>query len=330
MLHHVTRELVILCLDGIADSSLAVLLDVVRAAAAIARRANRSPPLRATIVSPSGARMRTGTGVTRSDVRSLRTLTSRPPDVLVVPGIWVEDPTELPAHLSRRDVALAAQALARAHAGGALVAGTCAGAFVLARSGLLDRKRATTTWWLAAEMRALHPTIDVKLDEALVVHGRVITAGAVFAVADLALYLVARFGGPALARETARVLLLDRHASQARYMAKHHLRTHDAIVRRAESWARAHLADRFDIGALARASGSSSRTLARRLEAALGLSPIGFVQQLRLEHAINLIETSSLAMDEIASRVGYEDANTLRRLVRRETRTTPRELRARS
>src|SRR5690606_7832406 len=133
--------------------------------------------------------------------------------------------------------------------------------------------------------------------------------------ADLALYLVSRFGGPALARETARVLLLDRHTSQARYMAKHHLRTSDAIVRRAESWARTHLAESFDIATLARHAHTTPRTLARRLDAALGTSPIAFVQQLRVEHAITLLETSSLSMAEIATRVGYEDANTLRRLI---------------
>ncbi len=321
-----TREVAIVALDGYADSALAVLLDVIRASAAIATRAGKVPPLRATIVSPSGARVQSATAGTRPDVGSLRGLARA--DIVVVPGIWLEDPRDLDRVLARPDIAVTAAALARAHAAGVIVAATCMSVFVLARAKL-GAHRATTTWWLANELRERHPELEVSVDDALVVDGRIVTAGAVFAVADLALYLVGRFGGPALARETARVLLLDRHASQARYMAKHHLRTSDAIVRRAESWARAHLAEGFDIATLAKHAHTTSRTLARRLDAALGLSPIGFVQQLRVEHAINLLETSSLSMDEIATRVGYEDANTLRRLVRRETRATPRELRQR-
>lgn len=321
----VTREVVIVALDGYADSAMAVLLDVIRAAGALARAAGKRPPLSATLVSPSGARVRSASGAILAGVRSLRGPALARADIVIVPGVWLEDGRELSSMLARADVHEAASALARAHARGAIVAAGCASTFVLAAAGIAHR--ATTTWWLASELRVRHPAIEVAIDEALVVDGRVITAGAVFAIADLALYLVARSGGPALARQTARVLLLDRHVSQARYMVEHHLRTQDAIVRRAEAWARAHLGDHFAIDELARAAGTSSRTLARRLVAALGTSPIRFVQQLRVEQAITLLETSALSMDEIAARVGYEDANTLRRLVRRETRASPRELR---
>lgn len=323
-----TRTLAILALDGFADSGVAVVLDIVRAAAAIAGRDRKPAPLRATIVSPSAPQVRAASGATIATARSLRSLGDA--DVVLVPGIWVQGPENVSDVLARSDVARATAAIVRAYAGGAIVAGSCSGVFLLAAAGLLRGRRATTTWWLASVLRARFPDVDIVPEEALVADRRVITAGAMFAVADVALHVLARFGGPTLARETGRVLLLDRHVSQARYMVKHHLRTQDAIVRRAETWARTHLATGFDIAALARAAGTSPRTLARRLDAALNLSPIAFVQSLRLEHAINLLETSSLSMAEIATRVGYDDANTLRRLVRRETRTTPRELRARS
>lgn len=101
------------------------------------------------------------------------------------------------------------------------------------------------------------------------------------------------------------------------------------MVRRAETWARAHLAEGFDMSTLARRAGASPRTLARRLDAALGLSPIGFVQRLRVETAVHLLETSRLSLDDIGARVGYADANTLRRLVRRDTGLSPRDLRNR-
>jgi transcriptional regulator GlxA family with amidase domain len=112
-------------------------------------------------------------------------------------------------------------------------------------------------------------------------------------------------------------------------VALRHLRTDDAVVRRAEAWARAHLANGFDVATLAGKAGASPRTLARRLDASLGLSPIAFVQRLRVETAAHLLETSRLSLDEIAARVGYADANTLRRLMRRELGKPPGELRRR-
>ena len=323
----VPREVAILVVDGVTDSGLSVTLDVVRAASAIVARAGKPPPFRPLVVSPRGGTVRMASGLAIGGTRpASRTAAA---DIVLVPGVWIEGPEELDGLLARADVALVIRAIERAHRRGALIGASCAGTFFVARTGLLDRRRATTTWWLAHELRRRHPAIELVESQALVVDDRLITAGAVFAVADLALHLVARFAGPAVARQTARALLLDRHPSQAPYMALRYLKTDDAVVRRAEAWARAHLADGFDVATLARRAGTSSRTLARRLDAALGLSPIGFVQRLRVETAIHLLETSRLSLDEIGARVGYADANTLRRLVRRDTGLSPRDVRSR-
>lgn len=323
-----SREVAILVADGVTDSGLAVTLDVLRAAAVIAARDGKPPPLRPIVASPRGGTVRTAAGLAITGTRTAGRAAAAA-DIVLVPGLWIERPDELDRVLGRADLAVTARAIERAHHRGAIVGASCAGAFLLARTGLLDGRRATTTWWLAHELRRRHPAIELDEGQALVVDGRLITTGAVFAVADLALHLVARFAGPAVARRTARALLLDRHPSQAPYMALRYVTTDDPVVRRAEAWARAHLADGFDIETLARRAGASARTLARRLDAALGTSPIGFVQRLRVETAIHLLETSRLSLDEISARVGYADANTLRRLVRRDTGRSPRDVRRR-
>lgn len=322
-----TRDVAIVVVEGVTDSGLAVTLDILRAASAIAVRAGKPSPFRTFVASPRGGTVRTGAGLAVA-TRSTSRLGGA--DLVLVPGIWLEDPAELDAALACPEVAAAARAIARAHQRGAVIGAACAGTFILAQAGLLDHRRATTTWWLAHELRRRHPAIEVCEREALIVDDRVITAGAVLAVADLALHLVARYAGPAVARQTARVMLLDRRPSQGAYMALRHAQTDDAVVRRAERWARAHLAEGFDIATLACNAGASARTLARRLDEALGVSPIGFVQRLRVETAIHLLETSRLALDEISARVGYADANTLGRLVRRETGRSPREIRQRA
>ncbi len=99
--------------------------------------------------------------------------------------------------------------------------------------------------------------------------------------------------------------------------------------RPAESWVRARLDRSFTIADLARALGTSPRTLTRRLAAAIALSPIRFVQRIRVEHAAHLLETTNYGVDEIARRVGYDNASTLRRVLRREMAQSASEIRQR-
>lgn len=322
------RTVAILVTDGVTDSGVAVSLDVLRAASAFVVSAGKPAPFRPVVASPRGGVVRAASGLALDGTRPIARVAASA-DIVLVPGMWLERGAELDALLARADVATLVRAIERAYRNGAIVGASCSGTFLLAQTGLLDGRRATTTWWLAPELRRRYPVVELVESEALVTDDRLLTAGAVFAITDLVLHLVARFAGPVVARKTARALLLDRHPSQAPYMAVRHLRTDDTVVRRAESWARAHLADGFDIETLARRAGASPRTLARRLDAALGLSPIGFVQRLRVETAVQLLETSRLSLDEISARVGYADPDTLRRLVRRDTGLSPRELRKR-
>ncbi|WP_309117020.1 helix-turn-helix domain-containing protein [Saccharothrix sp.] len=98
----------------------------------------------------------------------------------------------------------------------------------------------------------------------------------------------------------------------------------------AERWARARLAEDVSVGDVAAAAGMSTRTFARRVERATGLSPVRFLQRLRVETALDLLATTRLPVDEIARRVGYIDPTTLRRVLRRETGRSPRDLRGRN
>ena len=320
------RRVAILIVDGFTDSGLSIALDVLRAANSVAQRDGRSAPFAIEVVSPDGGPVRAGSGLTLDGTRPARGLRA---DVWVVPGFWIESPPELERLLERADVKRMVRAIARAYAGGAVVASSCAGAFLLADAGLLDGREATTTWWLAERLVLRRPRVKLAPDAALVRGRRVVTGGAVFAQADVALHLVARFAGPTVARRCADLLLLDTHASQAPYMAAQHLRASDPVAERAERFVRSHLSESFTIAALAKHIGVSPRTLARRLHAAVGLGPIAFVQRLRVEAAVRLLETSPLSLEEIAERVGYADASTLSRLIRRETNATAQELRRR-
>jgi len=317
-------KVALLVTHGFTDSGLAIALDVLRTANALARRARRTEPFRLRVVAPA-RRVRAASGVSTVEAEPLERAARD--ELLLVPGYWVERPDEMDALLERADVRELVRLVARAHRRGATVGSSCGGAFLLAQAGALDGRAATTTWWLAPRLQARFPLVRVEAERSLVVGRRLITAGAAFAQADLALHVVSRVMGPTVARHVARLLLLDTHASQAAFMAVHQLTATDELVRRAEAWIRGHLRQSFGIDDVARAVGTSPRTLARRLATSVGTSPIGFVQRLRVEHAVHLLETTSLSLDEVSDQVGYADPNALRRVMRKHVDASPRELR---
>ncbi len=314
-----------MALDGVTDSGVSVALDVLRAANALSARFGLPAPFSVRVVGARGPTVTTAAGIVLRVGGTLRQLQTS--DVVLVPGCWTEAPEDVDRLLARDDVARVATALRRAHDRGVIVGASCTGSFVLAAAGLLDGRKATTTWWLADVLRARYPCVDVTEHQTLIVDGTLLCAGTVFAMADLALAVVARVAGPILAHQCMKVLLLDEHPSQAPYMALRQTTTDEPGLREAEAYARRHLARGVSVSQLARAAGMSTRTFARRVEAALGTTPLGFIQRLRLETATHLLETSPLSLSEIAARVGYRDAGTLRRLLRDKLDVAPRQLR---
>jgi transcriptional regulator GlxA family with amidase domain len=253
----------------------------------------------------------------------------RTPDCVVIPAIGYKMPEPLERALSRPDMRDASELLHDYARRNVTVTAACIGTFILAESGLLNGHRATTTWWLAPMFRSRYPDVELEDSSMLVHSGRFVTAGAALGHMDLALWLV-RSVSPQLASLTAQYLIVDSRPSQSAYALTDHLVHTDPLVGKFESWARANLARGFSLNAAARAVGSSKRTLARRLDAVLGKSPLEYVQALRVERAVHLLKTTRASVDEIAARVGYSDGVTLRALLRRSRNTGVREIRASS
>jgi transcriptional regulator GlxA family with amidase domain len=313
----------VLALDGVFDTGLAAILDTLGTAGELAASMGRATPRFDVSVVGMRRQARTHHGLqiplaARAESRA---------DVVVVPALGCKTPETVAAALERSDVADAAGWLREQAGAGTWIAAACTGTFVLAATALLDGRTATTTWWLAPAFRARYPRVDLDESRMIVRSGRFVTAGAALAHLDLGLWLVRRTS-PALATLTARYLVVDPRPSQALYAIPDHLTHSDPIVERFESWARGSLAARFSLTAAARAVGASHRTLARRLRTVLGKTPLSYVQDLRVERAIHLLQTSDASVDEIAAQVGYGDGVTLRTLLRRKTGRGVRELRA--
>ncbi len=222
----------------------------------------------------------------------------------------------------------AAAHIARAAAAGTLIAAACSGTFVCADAGVLDGRPATTSWWLAPLFRARYPAVELREDAMVIDAGRIVTAGAALSHVDLALHLVRRFAGPTVAETCTRYLIVDERPAQSRYVALDQLAHHSERVARAEAFARRSLHREIGVADLARAAAASTRTLEREFRTVLGVSPVAFLQKLRVERAIHLLQSSRDSVEHIAARVGYTDAVSLRRVLRQYTGQTASAFRA--
>jgi transcriptional regulator GlxA family with amidase domain len=304
----------LLASDGCFSSGLTALIDVLSTAQAQRHDVDPSiPPIRVDVVG-TGRKVTTGAGLTVPVTMHLRDLPTV--DVVVVPALGTMTAEDTLSALAASGSRTMIRAVGDLDPGETTVAAACTGVFTLGESGLLDRRRATTSWWLGAAFRGRYPSVDLDLDRMVVADSGVVTAGAAFAHIDLALTLVRRVS-PGLAEHVARLLVIDERASQSAYLVLDHLDHNDRLVLAFEQQARARLAEALDVRELAAAIGISERTLERRTQAALGMSPLALLQRLRAERAVHLLRTTGQSVEQIAPQVGYANASTLRSLLRR-------------
>ena len=303
----------ILVLDDVFDTGLATLLDAFETANELAEMSGlTSLRFEVAIVGVRKA-VKTSQGLIVPVIPVPKRITA---DWAVIPAIGFKMPGPLQRALARADVVEMAKTIRSYANRGVSTAAACIGTFVLAESGLLDNHDSTTTWWLAPLFRQRYPTVRLDESRIIVRSGKFVTAGAALSHMDLALWII-RQKSPRLAALTAKYLVVDSRPSQSAYILVDHLAHADPLVERFERWARGALTIGFSLEDAAAASSSSKRTLARRMQAVLGKSPLAYFQDLRVERAVHLLKTTGQSVEEIAARVGYADGVTLRTLLRR-------------
>jgi transcriptional regulator GlxA family with amidase domain len=319
------KTIVVLALDGVMDSCLAITLDTIRTGQTIQTHTGKPASTRLLVAGYRKA-VRTGSMRLTADLTFAEVVRDARPDWIIIPGLGLASDEAISQRFAQKDAQAAMNLLAQLPPS-ACIGASCSAVFLMAQAGLLAGRHATMTWWLAPVFRARYP--DIKLDETkmLVRDDHCLTAGSAFAQLDLTLAVVADTMGTSIAHLCSRYLLIDQRPSQARYMIQSHTQHVDPTVIAAERWIDAHLSEPISITALAAALAVSPKTLARRIDAATGVSTVKFIQRRRLLHASHLIETTSMSIEAIAAQVGYQDGTALRKLVKREFGTTPAALR---
>ncbi len=217
------------------------------------------------------------------------------------------------------------------YASGTTVASVCTGAFLLAETGLLKAKDATTNWAFERKFRYRYPEVNLIIGKILTEHDNLICTGAVTAIMHLALRIIKREGSSILASICAKSMLVDPNSdSQAPYTIYPLTEKHsDTEILRAEEYMRENFSQITSIDQVAESTYISSRHFKRRFKKATGESPLYYLQKLRVQFAKDQLENTLDSMEEITRQVGYEDSCTFRRLFKRHTNLSPREYRAR-
>ena len=310
------RKIAIYLPDRVMLSSFAIPLDVFKAAGVFWNMLQEKEPAAffdVKTVSVDGGPVKTYDGI---EVKPDLSIDEAPDsETILIP------PSDATESLPRETVSW----MRRRYSKGAHIASICLGAFLLAKTGLLDNKRATTHWGYVNRLRQQFPKIRVQPDQLIVDNEDIFCSGGSNAGGDLALYLVAKYAGEKVASQTARMMLMDsdrRHQSSysVLQLEKHQVGKEIAQV---QSWLDNHYNKEITVDLLAEKAGMSRRTFERHFKNSTGNSPRRYLQLIRVENAKQLLEYSDRTFDEITYLVGYEDSSTFSRMFKKNTGLSP-------
>jgi transcriptional regulator GlxA family with amidase domain len=284
-------------------------------------RAGTQPPFQVEVVGETAGPLELASGVPINVPRAVDEIETT--DVVIVPSVLLRS-----GAWEKRRYPRLVEWLQRSYDRGAVLCSACSGVFLLAETGLFDGKDATVHFGYAGAFAAAYPAVPIHPERVLVVAGarqELVSSGAASAWHDLVLYLMARYAGATAAQEVARFFALQwHHGGLAPYMVFEGRRDHgDAEIRSAQDWLDTHYSVASPVEEMIKRSRLAGRTFTRRFSHATGLTPLGYVQRLRIEHAKRRLERTDAPIEKIGWQVGYEDPAFFRRLFKRATGLAP-------
>ena len=272
------------------------------------------------LVSPEGGKITTSGGLTveTKAIDSVGTL-----DLLVISAIWRDPRRVLTKHPSLVPF------IRRTAESGAAIAAVGTGSFLLAETGLLRRKAATTHWFWFDEFAKRYPEIDLRRDQLIVQSNNLYCAGSVNSISDLLVYLMGGFYNPEVARRIENQFSPEiRQRFRTTQLGSHMLQEHyDEIVMDLQLYMREKLRAPVSTIDFAGRYGLSERTLSRRFQRATGTTPWQFLLTLRMSEAATLLRTTNLSVTQVAAEVGITDSAHFARQFKKTNQLTPTQYR---
>jgi transcriptional regulator GlxA family with amidase domain len=238
-------------------------------------------------------------------------------DMIIVPSWEKLDQAPPPALID---------ALQKAYRRGACLVGLCYGAYALAYAGLLDGKRASTHWLAEADFKARFPAVKLDTNSLYVEDDRLITSAGTGAGLDCCLYLVGKFHGAKVANRVARVMVIPPHrqGGQAQFIEYSVTSsTKDAKISQLLDQLRQALEQPYCLDQLAEKTAMSRRTFTRHFFKATGMTFSQWLTKERLQRSLELLESSSLPIENIAESIGFQTPASFRQHFKQRYRVSP-------
>ena len=319
-----TLRVAVLMVDTFAPITILGPLDMLNASCEIWRSVSGDGVRRTTfqteLISLGKKPLRFGRRVTVYPDASIDT--AKTPDLILIPPPGLGDDITASLKVSQGFIPWIKACSLR----GARIVSLCTGSFLLAETGLLNGRTATTHWMCASLFRKMYPKVDLQPERLIVDEGNIITSSAAMSFQDVMLYLIELYSGREAAILTAKTLLVDvGRQAQLPFTSFSAQKIHDdRQILRVQGLMESESHQRMTMQYLARSSGMSMRNFDRRFRNATGESPSSYMQRIRIEKAKRLLETSTHTVDEIMSKVGYEDYRSFHRLFRAFTALSPK------
>jgi transcriptional regulator GlxA family with amidase domain len=279
------------------------------------------PPFEVEIVAADSLKVNTAS---RLDVKAHRAIHEiDETDLIIIPSIMHDT-----NGWTRGQNSEVTQWLSEMHEKGALLCSTCSGVFFLAETGLLDGLEATLHWAHVDDFRRVFPEVELNVERLLVTsgsHREFVMGGGSSSWQDLLLYLITRFVGYPAAYAVSKFYVMRWHWEKQTpfYIFTPSMEHGDNGVLRVQKWLEKNYSCPNPVAEMSSQAGMSQRSFIRRFQKATGLTPIQYVQQLRVDRGKRLLEQTTLPIEDVGWKVGYEDTAFFRRLFKRLTGVTP-------
>ena len=319
-----TINITFVLLDNMLATSATLPSEMLLAAQSAAERAQKKsgvsqnpPPISIRTASLTGESVLTRSGLRWQPDSAVEQLTNN--QIIYIPGLWRN-----PRPLVKKSAALL-EWLKREYQNGALISAVGTGCCFLAEAGLLDGKAATTHWHYFDQFQKDYPLVQLKRQYFITQAGNLYCAASVNSLADLTVHFIQRLYGNEIASHVERHFSHEiRRAYEASgFFEQEHNRHPDEDITQIQIWLQDNYYRDIVISQLAEKFGMSTRTLNRRFKAALGISPLDFLQEVRINIAKDLLKTSNLSINEIVDKIGYQDTGFFNMLFKKHMATTP-------